>query len=247
MASVGVGAATVDTKLERSTYRAGEQISGVIEIRGGNTAQQIDAIYLTVTTTYTKEANDSKYETTAILKKIKVNEAFTVRENEAHTIPFSFVLPPETPVTMGKTKVWIQTGLDIKNAVDPTDKDFIDVQPSALAKNIIQAVEHLGFYLRKVDCESAPMRFRQAQPFLQEFEFTPTSGTYRQRLDELEVTFLQQSENQVELLLQVDRRARGLGGLLSEALDMDESHVRLTIYAQDNIVAKIQQTIDRHL
>ena len=247
LASVGIGAATVDTKLQRSSYTAGAVVSGVIEIKGGNTEQQIDTIYLTLSTNYIKERNDTKYNETAIIKKVKVNEAFTIRANESHSIPFSFVLPADVPVTMGKTRVWIHTGLDIKNAVDPTDQDYIEVQPTPLAANILQSIEQLGFRLRKVDCEAASVRLRRNYPFVQEFEFIPTNPTYRRRLDELEIIFLDQSDNYAEILIQVDRKARGLGSLLSEALDMDESFVRLTIEAGDNVKAKLQQAIERYM
>lgn len=247
LASVGIGTATVDTKLQRSSYIAGEIVSGVIEIKGGNTEQQIDSIYLTLLTNYTRERNDTKYNETAVIKKIKVNEAFTIRENEFHSIPFSFVLPADVPVTMGKTRVWILTGLDIKNSIDPTDQDFIEVKPTLLAANILSAVEQLGFRIRKVDCESAPARLRRNNVFVQEFEFVPTTQTYRRHLDELEIIFLDQSDRYAEILLQVDRKARGLSGLLSEALEMDESFVRVTVEAGDNVKAKIQQAIERYM
>ena len=50
LASVGIGAATVDTKLERDQVDPGEELKGVVEIRGGNTEQRIDDIYLTINT-----------------------------------------------------------------------------------------------------------------------------------------------------------------------------------------------------
>ncbi len=48
LASVGIGSATVDTKLEKSRYTAGEIIRGNVEVTGGNTAQDVDCIYLTL-------------------------------------------------------------------------------------------------------------------------------------------------------------------------------------------------------
>jgi len=42
-----------------------------------------------------------------------------------------------------------------------------------------------------------------------------------------------QAEDLVEILMQVDRKARGLSGLFSEALEMDESYVRFTINQHD--------------
>ena len=60
LASVGIGAATVDTKLERDQVVPGEEIKGIVEIRGGNVEQKIDDIYLSVNTQYVKESDDRK-------------------------------------------------------------------------------------------------------------------------------------------------------------------------------------------
>ncbi|MGM9951322.1 MAG: sporulation protein [Lysinibacillus sp.] len=249
LASVGVGAATVDTKLERSRYTAGDVIRGTVEVRGGNIEQNIDAIYLTLYTTYIREANDKKYTDHAAITKFQVNEPFIIGAGELKSIPFSFNLPYTTPATMGKTQVWVQTGLDIKMAVDPSDKDFIEVLPSPLANEVLKAVKSLGFRQRKVDCEVAPKRFHTPHVFIQEFEFSATNPTYRNRLDELEVTFLNQSSGSVEVLLQIDRRVRGLGSFLSEALDMDETYVRLTFTDRDipSMQSSLRQAIERHM
>lgn len=247
LASVGIGAATVDTKLYKSTYTVGEQISGVVEIIGGNTEQHIDAIYLSLHTNFEREIDDKKVTDTATLSRILINEPFTIGANEKREIPFTFALPAIVPMTLGKTRVWIHTGLDIKNAVDPTDQDFIEIVPTNLANSVLRAVTSLGFRRRKVDCEQAPHYLRHQTPVVQEFEYTPTDSTYRRYLDELEVVFLNQSEMSVEVLLQVDRRARGLGGFLSEAFDMDESFVRVTIFANDHIPTKLEQAITRYM
>lgn len=248
LASVGIGGAKVDTKLDKSEYIAGEMIRGQVEVYGGNLEQQIDSIYLTVYTTYIKEADDKKYTAVAPVVSHKLNDQFTIGANETKVIPFSFQLPTDTPISIGKTQVWVSTGLDIKSGVDPKDKDVIRVKPTSLASQVLEGVEQLGFKLRKAECEQAPKRFYNKYPFVQEFEFVPTSGAYRGKLDELEVLFLSQSEQSADILLQVDRRARGFGGFLSEALEMDESHVRMTITAQDlpNIQAKLKQVISKY-
>ena len=59
-ASVGIGAATVDTKLEKDTAAPGEEVRGVVEVRGGNVDQTIDEIYLMLYTTFVKEVDDKK-------------------------------------------------------------------------------------------------------------------------------------------------------------------------------------------
>ncbi|EQB95359.1 hypothetical protein GA8_12085 [Geobacillus sp. A8] len=51
------------------------------------------------------------------------------------------------------------------------------------------------------------------------------------------------SENSVEVLLEIDRKARGLSGLFAEALDMDETFVRFT-YGTGDIPALPQLLAD---
>jgi len=249
LASVGVGAATVDTQLEQSSYTAGDTISGTVVIKGGNVAQQIDSIYLSVNTTYIREVDDNKYTDTATIEKVRVSEPFTIEAGETKSLPFSLTLPIETPVTIGHSRVWIHTGLDIKSAIDPTDKDFIEVKPSPIATAVFNVVEQLGFQLREAECEKAAYHLQTRFPFVQEFEFVPTSGSYRGKLDELEIMFTRQNEQSAELLLQIDRKARGLGGFLAEALDMDESFVRLTVSIEDipNLSATFNNVISKYV
>ena len=249
LASIGIGNAKVDTKLHASRLTAGDIVSGVTEIVGGNVEQQIDTIYLTLYTTFVKESNDTKIYDKAIVARYTISDPFTIGAGEVREIPFSFKLPYTTPISRGKTKVWIQTELDIKLAVDPTDKDFIEVLPSPLAAEVINAIRTLGFRMKSADCERAPYSMKTPLPFIQEFEYTPTNATYRRYLDELELTFINQSADHVELLLQIDRRARGLGGLFAEALDIDETFVRLT-FRRDNIhttKATLQRTIENYM
>lgn len=247
-ASVGIGAAKVDTKLERETVTPGEEIRGVVEIQGGNIEQTIDSIYLTVHTTYIKERDDKKYTDVGQVDKFKLTEPFTIQANERKEIPIAFRIPSDTPLTIGRTKVWVATGLDIKNSVDPTDKDFIKVVPNRLMESVLNAVSDLGFRLREADCEEAPYRLRRRLPFVQEFEFVPVSGPYRGRLDELELIFFPTSSDDMEIMLQVDRRARGLASLFAEALEMDETNVRLRVSSSDipTIKQNIQSVINQY-
>ncbi|TMU86866.1 sporulation protein [Bacillus sp. BHET2] len=246
-ASIGIGAATVDTKLEKSSYQAGETVNGVVEITGGSTEQSVDAIYLTLFTTYIRESDDKKFTDYAPIQKVQISNPFTVDEHEKKELPFTFTLPFETPITYGNTRVWVATGVDIKNAVDPKDKDYIEIIPNQLTNAILTSIQELGFRIRKVECEQAPRRFRGRYPFIQEFEFVPVSGSYQRKLDELEVMFLNQSEGQVEVLLEVDRRARGLSGFLAEALEMDESMLKMTIRTTDlpDLTSKLQNEINK--
>ncbi|MFD2445699.1 sporulation protein [Bacillus sp. CGMCC 1.16607] len=247
-ASVGIGSAKVNTKLESDTLTAGDQVKGVVEIQGGNIEQKVDGIYLALHTTYVKESDDKKYTVSAQIDRFPLAESFTIQPNERKEIPFAFQLPSDTPISLGRTKIWVSTGLDIKNAVDPSDKDYIKVLPNRLMSSVFQAVEDLGFRMREADCQQASHRLRKRLPFVQEFEFVPTSGPFRGKLDELELVFFAHSNDQMDIYMQVDRRARGLGGFLSEALEMDETNVKMTVSTSDipNLRSKLQSVIEKY-
>lgn len=226
LASVGIGSAKVDTRLASAQIEVGGELRGVVEIQGGQLEQQVDRIYLYLKTQYQKEQNDRKVAVQVEVARFLITEGFLLQPNERRDIPFCFTVPDHTPVTLQRAPVWIETGLDIRNAVDPTDHDHIQVLPHKHMQVVLNALDDLGFRLREVSNEYAP-RLGRGLPFVQEFEFVPTTH-FRGALDELEVMFYIQGDD-LELLLQVDRKARGLSGFFAEALDLDESFVRLTI------------------
>ncbi|MNM84645.1 Sporulation-control protein spo0M [compost metagenome] len=218
-----------------------------LHIKGGNVEQSIDSIYLTLFTTYERESGDSKVTTQADIGRYQLTNSFTIQPNEVKEIPFSFMLPLDTPVTIGKTNVWVQTGLDIKSAVDPSDRDYISISPSPLAGAFLNTLTRLGFQLRNAHCEQAKGVFRNRLPFIQEFEFVPVNGPFRQKLDELEIVFLP-IQNDLKVIIEVDRKARGFSGFLSEAMDMDETLISMTISERDipNLPQIIESSISRY-
>jgi sporulation-control protein len=244
LSSIGIGSAKVDAQLHQDELRAGEKVTGDVVITGGNLDQEISSIYLAVMTTYEKEVNDNKVKKDAVVGQFKISEGLMIKASETESIPFEFELPVDTPVSIGNSKVWLQTGLDIKNAVDPSDRDYVHVLPSKRANNVLNAIRALGFSIKNVKNEEAPYKIRKRLPFVQEFEFYPVSGQFRGKLDELEAIFFQTEEG-CELLLEIDRKARGLGGFLAEMLDADETIVRLSFTNEDEatITATIESAI----
>ena len=89
---------------------------------------------------------------------------------------------------------------------------------------------------------------RKRLPFIQEFEFVPIVGSFKGRLDELELVFIPNTPNSADLLFQIDRKARGLGGLLSEAFEMDETNVRISITERDllSLTKELDLLIRKH-
>lgn len=247
-ASIGIGNAQVNTELEKSTYTAGDTVRGIVIIQGGNVAQEIGQINLALKTKYLKETNDTKIHQEGIICSFVISESFTIGAGERKEIPFDFRLPLLTPITAGQSLIWLHTGLDISRAVDPTDQDYIRVNPSRLVSSVLQAVEQLGFRLHSVENEKPSRKLGTHTSFIQEFEYRAT-GEFRRYLDELEVTFIRHSKDELTFVMQVDRRARGIGGLLSEALEMDETFVRVTVTKNDipNMRSIVDNTIRRYM
>lgn len=250
LASIGIGAAKVDTRLDDDSLRPGEMLNGEVHITGGDVSQQIDDIYLYVATQYKQEVNDSTVTKECVLVKYRLSKGFNLQPKQAKVIPFSFQLPSETPLTVRHQPVYLRTGLDISTAIDPKDTDYIQVQPPPLMQRVLDVLEHLGFQLYKVDCEYHP-HSGSRYPFVQEFEFRPV-GKYQSHLDELEVIFSLNS-NGLEVFLELDKRARGFGSFLSEAFDMDERYVRLQVTPdyldrpRRDLEAMIDSMIQSHL
>lgn len=220
-ASIGIGAAQVNTHLEKNNFEPGEEVKGVVSIQGGNIEQPINQVKIHLMTEVKRESNDKTYYSDEILKTYLIHNAFIIQKGEQKNIPFAFNLPLNVPISVGKTKVWLHTDLDIPNAIDPKDRDYLNISPHSVEEIIIKAVEKLGFSLKKVDCE-------YKHEIIQEFEFYPSRGKFKGQLDELEIVFDIQATG-VNVRLQIDRKARGLAGMLSESLNMDETHLNLFI------------------
>lgn len=239
MARVGVGSSEVDTILNRNVLVPGETVDGVIKIRAGSVEQTVEKIDLSLHTTYVQKKDDSTVTKSTEIARYEVAHQFTLQPNEEKEFPFSFPLPLDAPISKGRSQVWLQTGLDIKGAIDPQDKDLIEVAPHPYVSAFFDAVDGLGFKLREVENEEAHGFGRL--PFIQEFEFRVAHGAFRSRLDELEAVFQPVSKDQLRVILEIDRKARGFSGFLSEMLETDESKVQFMITTDD--VNEIQRQL----
>ena len=232
LSRVGIGAATVDTRLEKAEFTPGEEVRGVVEIKGGGTEQEIEGIYLAVQTYYKREVGDDTVTQAGTVETTRISGKTTVGPDHSEETPFSFRLPHDTPLTVGRSAVWVQTGLEVMSAVDPSDQDRISVRPNATTRAVLEAFERLGFDLREADNEELPHRLRRRLPFGQEFEFVARRGEFRGKFDEIELLMFP-DERGVDLVMQLDRRVSGLGSFLSEAMGTDESYAQVTITEED--------------
>ncbi|MEM7536226.1 MAG: sporulation protein, partial [Chloroflexota bacterium] len=164
---------------------------------------------------------------------------------EVRTVETSVQLAYETPLTIGGNSVYVKTGLDIPLALDPQDRDAIEVMPGTIVQGIFDAMEGMGFRFYRADCEQG--YFKYNQPYVQEFEFRPQTDPFRAKLDEVEFVCLPGPES-TQVYMQVDRRGRGVSGLFADMLDTDETNLKLELTQQDvpTIKERLAQTILSH-
>ncbi|MGI2326859.1 sporulation protein [Planococcus sp. YIM B11945] len=229
-ASAGIGNAKVDTIVNGASVKQGGQVAGEVRILGGAVEQQINAIYLAVETSVLIEHDDRKYRQDMEIQRHKVSEGFVIGAKEEKVIPFSFALSYETPMTVGKTEVWLNTVLDVPFAVDPKDRDYLQVGGTDAAETLLAAVQQLGFTTKAV----TNLKSRQTKSgVVQEFEFYPGSD-FRRHFSELELLLLSDATG-TSVYIEMDHKAKGLGGLLAQALDMDESRLSIRFSRNDMI------------
>lgn len=230
LSTVGIGSATVNTRLAPGAeYLPGDEMEGDVVVQGGSVPQEIRGINLRLMTQFEQEINDSKVMTDVELTAFRIPEAFTVQPGEERIFDFTLLLPLFTPVTSRRQRVWVKTELDIAGAIDSGDSDPVTIAAPPIVQAVIGGMTRLGFFLKDSRCEKGR---GLGVPFVQEFEFVPREGFYRGRVDDVDVVFRHHGDA-VEVLLEVDRKARGFAGLLESALDMDERRIRLQFDVAD--------------
>ncbi|MDC7702806.1 sporulation protein [Vogesella indigofera] len=219
LASIGVGGAKIDTRLDNPRLRPGEVLSGHVLVQGGNADQDIEKIELVLMTEAEQEAGDHEARGAIALGVIRVAERFTIRAGETRQLPFQLLLPAETPVNAlphyGRPlPVWIHTDLAIAAAVDANDRDLLEIHPTAQIGTLLAAFEQLGWPLYSTDVEVGTARVGNVMSTLgcyQEFELKPRGGNFR--IQEIELTFIPYGHD-THVLVEVDSRFGGDGYLV---------------------------------
>ncbi len=221
LASIGIGAAEVDTILEKEEFMAGEVLKGYVLLKGGNTDQQIDKIKIFLLTQIPFGTPDEGGQTVyTVLEQDVLPNPLLLKAKTTQQIPFEFEIPTDTPLSLNaNTQTWLKTSADIDSALDPTDADHIRILPDVFNKSILGALQKLGFSLDSLEYEPRHYRMNTRFPFVQKLVFRPTT-TFKQDLEELEVIFISQYDC-TELFLEIDRRRLGL--------DLGEKSLRLEV------------------
>lgn len=194
-ASLGIGAATVDTILTNDSVYQGETLKGTVHIKGGDVEQQIDAITLKLCTEVKVESDSGVSYQSFVLGSIQANKPMTIQPNETKEVPFELKLHDETPITALNTRnnqchVWVETSLDIDFAIDPKDRDYLEVRPLPAVQRVLSALEREGFTMEKADVEKGQLRgngFVSKSGCYQELEFKNSSMFNKK---EIELSFI---------------------------------------------------------
>jgi sporulation-control protein len=181
LASVGIGSVKVDTQIKQAKFRPGDLVDGEMVIRGGESQQQIDDIYLYLVTSYRKEDKMKKY----VFYKYQLTEKMMIEPGQERRVPFQVKLPVDLPMSTGQFPIYLKTVLDIRFAMDPTDEDRIEVKPPEFIETILEEVANSGFVLYKV--ENLYNKKAVPHPFYQVFQFKPSM--VRGLIDEFNMIF----------------------------------------------------------
>ncbi|MGL6316763.1 sporulation protein [Vibrio sp. WXL103] len=252
LASFGIGSAKVDTILQQNVLYPGQPVALKIYVYGGRSEQEIDNIDVNLCCQYmveepiqrTGEGGDSlrthRVKLPYVLGHWQLPYAFTIHPGETREFDVSIDVPWNTPITVGDSKVWLETGLDISHAIDPTDKDILTVRPDPLTEGVFAALEAQGMRIRQVECEETK---GFSLPFVQEFEFVPTTGPYHGRWRELEIV-AHRSHDELELWLEVDRNKTGVQGMMASLLGGGKLQRHMVLSSQLTSEQAGQQVIE---
>jgi len=210
LSKIGIGAATVNLVLDQQTARVGDEVTGTLQIQGGKVPQHIKAVFVNL---YIQAQMGEK----SVYRKIatvKVGSNIKLISGQNLRMPFRYTLP-ELPQSSKQVSYSFHSSLDIPGAIDPRDFDAFNVQPRASVAMVQQAVQALGF--------RETYGSGEFNGYYQTFEYKASSGPFQGRIDELELVILPGPAG-VELHIELDKPSQGLGGLLTEALDLDEQY-----------------------
>ncbi|MCT2589173.1 sporulation protein [Streptomyces sp. N2-109] len=219
LGSLGVGGPTVDTVLAQGGVLPGGTLSGEVNLKGGDTDFTIDHLTLELVARVEAEHDGGESEGAVVFDRFSVGGNFRLAAGELHSVPFSVMLPWETPVTelYGQPLgilLGVRTGLAVAGAKDKGDLDPLSVHPLPAQEAILEALGQLGFGFRSADLELGHIGGTGQQlPFYQEIELSP-SAQYAHRINEIEVTFLA-GPGGLDVVLEADKR----GGLFTEGHD----------------------------
>jgi sporulation-control protein len=169
LASMQIGSAKVDAVLDKTVFRQEEEIEGLIEIEGGDVEQEIKEIHLQLLVDIVGDQ-----QLPLVWQEQKIDSIGMIAPYEKRSIPFTFPLADTVPITTPNYKIFLRTELAIDYAIDPKDRDAIEVKPHPYLELAIETLKRLDLELSYVGhtTEYADDKKVRICPFHQEFIFS---------------------------------------------------------------------------
>ncbi|MCX7921323.1 MAG: sporulation protein [Clostridia bacterium] len=228
IASAGFGSAKVETHLDTQKICKGQQATGFISILGGKTKQKASKVSLILMTYMDIEEDNYENRKTIELSKLDIVQNIQIKPNDTLEIPFSFVLPNDTPISLRDNTIWIETSLDIKMAIDPSNKNYVQVLPHPFMQRILDILQkNLKFVLTKHGNIYVPNNGVHL-PIVQIFEFNPTSQ-FIENLDEVKMIFFPDDLRGLEIVMQFPQKTLGSQQHIHKASFINDSNARIFI------------------
>lgn len=236
LASIGIGAATVNTVFPRTGFSPGDTATARVELNGGETTQEVQGFYFALKT----RSNGGGTE--RVIGKFTVDKTVTITPGEDRSFPVDIHFPLWTPITTGGVTVWLETGLTIDWAKDPTDEDHIEVSPGTHVTTLLAAVDDLGFTLRGAEFVDTP--YLDDRPFAQRFTFEPTTGEVAVGLDSIGITTVPRAED-LRVFFKFDQADQIAD---AHGLDFDKQEVSITFDTDDvdMMRRRLENEVDAH-
>jgi len=238
LSSIGVGSATVDTVLPSGEVQPGETVDASVELTGGDSTQSIDGIYFALKARVDGlEGTDER-----VLAEPSLDRSITLSPDDERSVPVELEVPPWTPLSRGDAEVWLETGLDIAWARDPSDEDRLRVVPCPITEALFEAIAQLGFEYHHATIVDTP--YIDGRPFAQVFDFRPTDDDLATRVDKLDVTIMPR-EADLRTFLEVVRRDR-VADAYDLALNEQETSITFDRADPGMLRRRIRNEIDRY-
>ena len=243
MARLGAGGASVETVLDRPVTTPGGQVTGQVHVTGGKVEQDVREVRVALEATVEVEHDDGEWRENVSFGTQPVAGAFRLEPGQRRSIPFTFTVPWQCPVTavggwhLRGMNIGVRTTVDIAGAVDPGDLDPVTITPLPVQQAVLDALGALGFRFKSADVEKGRVPGSDL-PFYQEVEFLPPHHLAG-NVNELEVTFLADPTG-VDVILEADRR----GGVFTSGHD---SLARVRFGHADTDVQRLAGFLDQQV
>lgn len=240
LSSLGFGCATIDTILRDQDVVAGQPLHAELQIRGGETEQDIQAVTVELVTDCRVEITENASERGEVVVASSRVEIGRIGANEERTIPLQLDVPAGAPVSDGTTESELRTRLEILGGVDPRDADRIKILPSRVVAEVLVAMKKAGFLLAETEVKHRP---DHPHPVVQEFDFRPAPET-ESGVDDLELSFFPK-EGGADVLIVADCRGEigaSPAGRSTRFSVMEDEILRLDLVAKIRAaIAEIEQ------